>query len=172
MKSSTPAVEEIPLTVEKKCVEMYLPFFGHDVSNKLRKNLLSLCSLAYPQVQLKLIFRTTLRASNLFQFKDKIPKRFKAYVVYRVQCTDCDAFYVGKTHRHMETRLKEHLNVKRPTAVTDHVMRHEHEVSLEAVKFLASGKTDDELLIKESLFVKKLSPPLNRTVKSFPLELF
>ena len=72
----------------------------------------------------------------------------------------------------METRLKEHLNVKRPTAVTDHVMRHDHNVSLEDVKFLANGKTDEELLIKESLFVKKLSPPLNRTVKSFPLELF
>ena len=171
-KMKVDSVEETVLTVQRKCVKMYLPFFGNDCSNKLRKNLLSICSIAYPQIELKLIFRTSLRVGNLFKYKDIIPKRFKAYVVYRVQCTDCDAHYIGKTKRHMETRLKEHLNVKRPTAVTDHVMRHDHNVSLEDVKFLANGKTDEELLIKESLFVKKLSPPLNRTVKSYPLELF
>ena len=57
----------------------------------MKKNLLSICSIAYPQIELKLIFRTSFRVGNLFKYKDIIPKRFKAYVVYRVQCTDCEA---------------------------------------------------------------------------------
>ena len=38
--------------------------------------------------------------------------------------------------------------------------------------YMAYGKTDTELLIKESLIIKQLNPQLNATVKSFPLEMF
>ena len=109
--------QEILATVKRKEVLMILPFHGQEVSDKLRKNLLSLCSMAYPQIELKLIFRTTFRVCNLFNIKDKIPKRFKSFVVYRVHCTNCDANYIGKTKRHMETRFKEHRNIKNPTAI-------------------------------------------------------
>ena len=34
---------------------------------------------------------------------------------------------------------------------------------------MAYGKTDTELLIKESLIIKQLNPRLNATVKSFPV---
>ena len=72
----------------------------------------------------------------------------------------------------METRFKEHCNVRNPTAVTEHLMRNGHEALLSDVEFLAKANNDRELLIKESLFVKKMSPILNSHVKSYPLELF
>ena len=93
-------------------------------------------------------------------------------VVYRVHCTNCDATYVGKTKRHMETRLKEHRDPRKPTAVTDHMLRNSHDVTMDDVRFIAMGKNDKELLIKESLLVKKLSPIMNGNVSSYPLELF
>ena len=164
--------EEPAATVLKKEVLMVLPFHGTEVSNKLRRNLQSLCAKAYPQIDFKLVFRTTFRICNLFNVKDPIPKRFRSYVVYRVHCTNCNASYVGKTKRHMETRFKEHCNVRNPTAVTEHLMQNGHEALLSDVEFLATANNDKELLIKESLFVKKLSPALNYNVQSYPLELF
>jgi len=58
------------------------------------------------------------------------------------------------------------------TAVTEHIIKENHDVNIENVSFLATGKCDNELLIKESLLVKHLSPPLNTNVSSFSMELF
>jgi len=74
--------------------------------------------------------------------------------------------------RDMAMRFKEHQNPRKTTAVTEHLLRNNHEVQIDFVSFLATGKSDTELLIKESLLLKKLSPPLNAMVSSFPLELF
>ena len=79
MKSTQ--VDMVTLTVPKKEVLLILPFYGN-VSNVLQSRLLSLFKDAYPQVNLKVIFRTTFRVANLFSFKDKIPLRFKSNVVY------------------------------------------------------------------------------------------
>ena len=151
---------------------MILPFLGHQTSEKLKKSMLSLISTAYPQVELKVIFRTTCRIADLFRYKDCIPKRLKSYVVYGVYCTDCNASYMGKTKRHLSIRYKEHTDIRKPTAVTEHLSQTNHDVTFDNVKILGRGRTDNELLIKESLIVKKLKPILNNNVTSFPLELF
>ena len=79
--------EEPAAAVLKKEVLMVLPFHDTEVSNKLRRNLQSLCTKAYPQIEFKLVIRTTFRICNLFNVKGLIPKRFKSFVVYRVHCT-------------------------------------------------------------------------------------
>ena len=117
-----------------------LPFYGHDHTRKLQKSLTSLLSYSYPQVALKMVFQTTCRIKNLFNFKDIMPKRLKSMVVYRVHCTNCDATYMGKTKRHMETRLKEHRDPRKPTAVTDHMLRNSHDVTMDDVRFWCNGK--------------------------------
>ena len=169
MKSSDE--NESVSTVAKKEVKLYLPFHGKS-SDVLHKQLTSLLADTYPQVDLKIIFRTTFRLSNLFTFKDKIPLRLRSFVVYGVHCTDCESYYIGKTKRHIATRYKEHRNVERPTAVTRHLLSTGHDVSLADMKVYEKGKTDEELYIKESLIIRDLKPDLNKTVSSYPLELF
>ena len=67
----------------------------------------------------------------------------------------------------METRLTEHQDPRKPIAVTDHLLRNNHDTSIYYVRFIASGKKNDKgLLIKESLLVKKLNPILNGNVSS------
>ena len=172
-KQNNATTETDPVTTVPKIeVSLVLPYHGFNLSTKLNKSLISLLSIAYPQVELKVIFRTTFRLSHLFSIKDKIPKRLTSFVVYCVHCTNCDAKYIGKTKRHMITRFKEHLKPQKPTAITDHILRNNHDVNINDVNFLARGKNDYDLLIKESLLVKRLSPSLNSNVSSFPLELF
>ena len=158
-------------SVSKKEVLLILPYHG-SISESFRKSITSLVQMAYKQVQLRVIFRTTCRLSNLFTLKDPIPKRFISNIVYGVYCTGCPKFYVGKTKRHLEKRFKEHKDLRKPTAVTKHLILEDHQISFGDVKVLARGNRDNELLIMESILIKKMKPPLNETVTSYPLELF
>ena len=108
----------------------------------------------------------------MFRFKDGIVLRFSSHLVYGVYCTVCTDFYVGKTKRHLETRFKEHKDLRKPTAVTKHLISKDHQIVFDDVKIFTRGKRDTELLIKESLVIKNMKPPLNETVVSYPLELF
>ena len=160
-----------PPRPEKKEMFLILPYHGQQ-SSKLFMQLKKLLSNTYPQIDLKLIFRTTFRIGNMFPYKDKIPKRLKSHLVYGIHCTYCNSHYVGKTKRHMEIRFKEHKNFKSPTAVTLHVMEQDHDITIDDMTVIAYGRNDKELLIKESLVVKSQKPVLNNNVKSYPLELF
>ena len=92
--------------------------------------------------------------------------------MYGIHCTDCKSFYIGKTKRHLEKRFKEHNDVRKPTAVTEHLINHNHSISFDKVDILTNGKCDNELLIKESLLVKRVRPDLNTNITSYPLEIF
>ncbi|XP_071639978.1 uncharacterized protein [Temnothorax longispinosus] len=44
--------------------------------------------------------------------KDKLENMKETGVVYKIECNDCNASYIGQTLRHLETRVKEHLALK------------------------------------------------------------
>jgi len=67
------------------------------ISEKLNRNISKLFQDAYPQVSLKIVYKTTNRLTNLFTFKDTIPLRLISHLVYGVHCTDCPAVYTRKT---------------------------------------------------------------------------
>ena len=91
---SNESEDESIATVQKKEVLMVLPFHGTDLSNELHRNLQSLCAKAYPQIELKLVFRTTFRICNLFNIKDVIPKKIQVIcgvqsTLYKLRCKLC-----------------------------------------------------------------------------------
>jgi len=57
--------------------------------------------------------------------KDPLPNLCKKNVVYKLNCNNCEAIYVGQTKRQLQTRIVEHRNhIKRNTSthsvITDH----------------------------------------------------
>ena len=70
------------------------------------------------------------------------------------------------------TRFKEHRDIRKPSAGSEHLLTTGNDISLEKVKVYGVGKFDKELLIKESLTIKSLKPDLNEMISSYPLELF
>lgn len=42
--------------------------------------------------------------------KDNLSKLKKTEVVYKINCKDCNASYIGQTKWHLETRIKQHRN--------------------------------------------------------------
>ena len=46
-----------------------------------------------------------------WSFKDKIPSFLHSGIVYEFHCGSCNATYYGKTKRHVNVRMCEHLGI-------------------------------------------------------------
>ena len=62
----------------------------------------------YFAIDVRIVF-TTFKVSNYFSLKCHTPLPFMAKIVYKFQCLcDADLVYIGKTMRHLATRVREH----------------------------------------------------------------
>ena len=135
----------------------------------------------YPNEKFRLVFTTSLRISNFFQFKDRIPVALQSSIVYQYICEDCQASYVGKTTRQLKVRAAEHQGVSprtdRPisspghSAIREHCSSSGHRFNSSSFKVLKSC-SPSALLILESLFIHKLKPSLSSYESSVELLCF
>ena len=93
--------------------------------------------------------------------KPAVERNLRGSVVYKLNCSRCEACYVGQTDRHFITRLKEHQQ-RRDQPVYKHF--HQCGVKLEVgdTEFLAAttrGVTFLETL--EALWIEELKPLIN-----------
>ena len=93
-------------------------------------------------------------------------------VVYRVDCKECLAFYVGMTTRQLSQRLKE-LKCQASSALYRHGEETQHEVDFQNPIILDKDTIKTRLLIKESLHIQDYgaSKSLNRNLGSFEARL-
>ena len=132
--------------------------------------------------KLQTIFQTGNKLKNYFRFKDRVPETLESNFVYKFKCGNCTASYYGKTYRHMKVRAVEHQGVcpitgKRvkgtlSTSVRDHMLDCDHTVAWE--DFSTIGRESNQYLLekKESFFIKRDNPSLNRNKYSQELFLF
>ena len=58
------------------------------------------------------------------------------------------------------------------SAISDHLLRCNRTIDFDHFDILATDVSKFNLLVKETLLIKRNNPVLNRTTKLFPLELF
>ena len=131
-----------------------------------------------------MIFKANVRLRSLFRFKDRLPKFLQSGLVYRFECSGCNATYYGKTKRHFKVRMCEHLGIshltgKRKTlhpgqssAIFEHTLFCRGTPLFSDFDVLARDTNDFKLTLKESLLISRDKPLLNKTIQSMPLELF
>ena len=153
-------------------------------SLQVKKRLQQLFKDYMPYCKLKIVFKSNCRLSNMFVFKDRIPTYMKSAVIYKFTCSNCNVTYIGKTNRHFHVRYCEHLGISKltnkelkynkqsTTAVRDHLLNCKHNASPNDFKIIGSDNNKFHILIKESLSIFMEDPLLNKTLKSFPLDLF
>ena len=118
---------------------------------------------------------------NYFSLKCRTPLPLLANVVCKFKCLrDANKIYIGKTVRHLATRVKEHGTS--PSAVSNHLSSCETCKSTiscnQIIQFLIidSGKNDYEITVKEALHIKFKKPTINRQLftqgSSFVLNVF
>ena len=96
---------------------------------------------------------------------------------YKFKCLrDTNNIYIGKTIRHLATRVKEHGT---SSAVFNHLSSCEtckSNFSCNSFSIIDSGKNDYEVTVKEGLHIKFKKPTINRQLftqgSSFVLNVF
>lgn len=168
------------ITVKKKELFLVLPFLGKQ-SLELKHKLENLFKKTLPFCHLRIVFNSNKRLSNWFTFKDQIPRHLMSHQVYKFECTGCDSSYVGLAERHTFVRISDHLGTSwrtnKPiigvqTEIKDHIHTRNCKISLDNFKIVSQDNDSMRLKIKESLFIKRDRPNLNKMVYSTPLYLF
>lgn len=77
--------------------------------------------------------QTTMKSVNtikqaILNNKDKIDTLDKSGV-YTIDCEDCNAKYIGQTGRKLKTRIAEHKNKNKFSAVSQHLLNTGHTIS-------------------------------------------
>lgn len=82
--------------------------------------------------------------------------------VYKIKCGDCNHIYVGQSGRSLKTRLKEHLDSKRPSHVADHMLHYNHHTNIDNVEILHLSQKGKRLDLLEAFEIKlnSLKAPL------------
>ena len=135
-----------------------------------------------PFCKVKIVFKTCSHLKNYFSFKDVVPEPLRSCQIYNFTCGSCNASYIGKTFRHMKVKVSEHQGVSPrtgkhlkgtlPTSVRDHMLDCNHVVTWDDFKVLGREYNHWLLEIKESLFIKRDRPSLNKNIYSQELFLF
>ena len=169
------------LTAPKLQLLFVLPYTGKS-SLDLRARLRHMIKKKIPFCKLNVVFRRTWRLDNWFRFKDSLEKNILSGIVYCYTCSNCKITYYGKTFQHIFTRASKYMGTSNLTgkrtknakewAISDHLLQCDSPMTFDDFDILVSDTKKFKLLIKESLLIKRYKPVLNRTTKSFPLDLF
>ena len=138
---------------KKKSIFLCLPYAGIR-SDKVRRQLSRLLSAVVPWASLKVVFKPSLKLSVLSKVKSKDHVLLNSNVVYKVDCNDCDKFYIGMTTRRLVQRLREH-QMNNSSAIFRHFVNDKHNINFNNPCILAKDSYQFRLLIKESLLIKE-----------------
>ena len=168
-------------TVEKAVVYFSMNYLGPSSFN-IRNNLLKLVKDHYPQINIRVIFKSAKTLQNMFRVKDKIPSDLKSSITYLYKCGGCSSTYVGKSLRHLRARTAEHQGrsfrtgqlLAKPSysAIREHSLAKDHPISITQFSILSTHRSDMELRIAECLHTKRLKPDLGGQDTSIDLICF
>ena len=171
----------VTLTVPKKQLFIVLPFMGN-MSGVIKTGLSKALQKRLRFCKLRVIFKSTNRLKSYFNFKDVLPEPLRSCQVYKFTCGSCSASYTGKTFRHLKVRVSEHQGVSPrtgkivkgtlSTSVGDYMLECDQIATWDDFKVLGRESNHWLLKIKESFFIKRDKPSLNKNIYSQELFLF
>ena len=131
----------------------------------------------YYCMYVKVVF-SSFKVKNYFSLKRHTPMPLMANVVYQFTCLrDANSTYIGKTIRHLATRVKEHTTS--PSVIKEHLSSCatcKGNYSCNSFKVTDSANNDFEVSIKEALRIKHNNPNLNKQLSTqgmlFMLKIF
>ena len=156
-----------------------LPYKGKEGHNLVQKFKKYLTGILPPRVIPRFTYKGK-KLGSFFKIKDKISWEHESDLVYHYGCnfsdeSDCssESNYVGETNVRVGTRVYEHGNTDRASAIYKHSRNASHEVDNSNFKIVGRGYSRcRDRKIAEALFIRDLEPNLNAQVKSHNLQLF
>ena len=110
-------------------------------------------------------FRTLRRI--LSYPKDCIPDDDKSSVVYKINCCDCDASYVGEMGRALKTHMSEHCRAVEKmdfsaSALAQHAWEHDHHINWTSTCILNIESHYWSRISREVIYIHRQPSSLNR----------
>ena len=98
--------------------------------------------------------------------KDITPTTSNNNVIYKIECNDCNASYVGQTKRQLKTRIGEHKSntkkhISQKSVVSLHITEHKHDMDWDNVKIIDKETNYYKRLIAETIHIKQQTNGLN-----------
>ncbi|KYM94067.1 hypothetical protein ALC62_15328, partial [Cyphomyrmex costatus] len=98
--------------------------------------------------------------------KDHVSNMKRRNLVYKINCKDCNASYVGQTKRTLKTRITEHKNDIRKSngnfsVISEHRLNLNHEFDWEDTEIIDSERWFYRRRIAEMLHIKLQNNSLN-----------
>ena len=162
-------------------VYLNVPYIGKE-SRHFASRLAKLFHVKF-DVKVSAIYKT-FKTGTYFQVKLRTPLLLCSNVVHKFTCSsDSNLTYIGKSTRHLSTRVEKHLNVASQhenSAIKQHILlgtvcsRVRHD--LNSFEVLKQCKSVFQAKIHEALLIKKHRPSLNKQLyahcSSFLLNIY
>lgn len=136
-----------PYTEKSKNKYISLSYIG-DLSTKIQNY--------FSKFNLKTAFSGRPNLGRILYNTKQKSDKLKNSGVYRIECGDCNAAYVGQTGRSFEMRLKEHISSDKKSSVYEHIHNHNHKVDIDNLKILHKCNKNKKLNLLECLEINKL----------------
>ena len=108
--------------------------------------------------------------------KDKSNKRDNTGIVYKFNCKNCPASYVGETKRALKNRISEHINNKNKESVVFNHKRQfnpNHEFDWEKTQILDRESNYNKRIVSEMIHINCTKNTINKKEEdSHQIELF
>ena len=157
-----------------------IPFLSNSSNKNITNDIQILMRKFYPQINLNLIFKNNFSIESFFRYKDIIPSSVLSNVVYKYECEQCTATYIGETTRHLKTRIAEHRGLSARTgkplispchsSIRDHCSLCDHDMKSSNFSVIHKCFEASDTRISESIMINKYKPSLN-TMESFNLNI-
>ena len=158
---------DIPDQQNKKV--LVLPYLGR-VSTSLKRKLTHIEKRL--NIKIRIIFKP-FKVSRFFSLKSRCPKLLRSRLVYEFQCpVEQGVTYIGKTKRHLATRVKEHLHPSGNSAIAEHIATCTCHPSSDNFRVLRQCKDEYEMSLCEALLIKQDKPVLNQSLLNDGQSLF
>ena len=106
------------------------------------------------------------KVGNLYtKLKYPIPKELKSNFIYKTNCSDCKATYIGCSTQYFKARMYQHKHSiktkKKNTALAIHATNEKHEIEVDNSIIVRSDKDERKLKWLEMLYIKKSKDNIN-----------
>ena len=181
MRAPFDSGEVLNYDVPKPILYFTTSFLG-DVSKNMAREVRNILQEHYPQIHLRVLYKSCNTVGNHFSYKDKIPEECVSNLIYKYTCDSCKAVYIGKTQLQFRCRISQHMGVSPRTGkeiatkvgsdIRDHSLKCRTHIKTENFQILDKLHNKNGLLILESLHQKTKKPTLGTQQQSTPLLCF
>ena len=152
---------------DEDTVILKVPYLG-EISYEFSKKLKVLIGNKF-NVKVRVVF-TSFKVGQYFSLKCKTPLILLSDVVYKFSCQrDATVTYIGKTKRHLITRVNEHLTLQdnsQKSEVKSHLLEcascRDGGTGMESFEIVKKCQNSFDVIIHEALSIKRHNPKLNK----------